>query len=115
MTARAAARMYAALLGHIDGVKLVSPKRLRTIAAPAFSGIDQVMGFPTTWALGYSPARLGSRQSRPGSTIGMIGSNGTAAFADIDSGLAIAVMRNHIVADFSVVAAIDDIITAYDG
>src|ERR1035441_901950 len=79
MTARAATRMYAALLGHIDGVKRVSPERLQTIAAPAFSGIDQVMGFPTTWALGYSPARLGSSQPRPGSTFGMVGSNGTAA------------------------------------
>jgi hypothetical protein len=42
----------------------------------------------------------------------MVGSNGTAAYADIDSGIAVAVMRNHIAADFSVVAAIDDIIAA---
>jgi CubicO group peptidase (beta-lactamase class C family) len=112
MTARAAAQMYAALLGHIDGVKLVSPEHLQTIAAPAFSGIDQVMGFPTTWALGYSPARLGTTQPRPGSTFGMVGSNGTAAYADIDTGVAIAVMRNHTAADFSAVAAIDDIIAA---
>jgi CubicO group peptidase (beta-lactamase class C family) len=115
MTARAAARMYAALLGHIDGLKLVSPERLQKIAVPAFSGIDQVMGFPTTWALGYSPARHGSTQPRSGSTFGMIGSNGTAAYADIDSGVAVAVMRNHIAADFSVVAAIDDIVAANHG
>ncbi len=115
MTARAGARMYAALLGHIDGVKLVSPERLQTIAAPAFSGLDQVMGFPTTWALGYSLARLGSTQPRPGSTFGMVGSNGTAAYADIDSGVAVAVMRNHIAADYSAVAAIDDLIAAADG
>jgi CubicO group peptidase (beta-lactamase class C family) len=105
MTARAAARMYAALLGHIDGVQLISTERLQTIAAPAFSGIDQVMGVPTTWALGYSPARLGSTQPRPGSTFGMVGSNGTAAYADIDSGVAVAGMRNQIAGDFSVVAA----------
>lgn len=113
MTARAAARMYAALLGHIDGVELVSPARLRTNAAPAFSGVDQVMGFPTTWALGYSNARLGSAHSRPGSTFGMIGSNGAAAYADIDSGVAIAVMRNHIAGDLSVIATIDDIVAAH--
>jgi CubicO group peptidase (beta-lactamase class C family) len=112
MTARAAARMYAALLGHIDGVELVSPKHLQRIAAPAFCGIDQVMGFPTAWALGYSNARLGSAQPRPGSTFGMVGSNGTAAYADIDSGVAVAVMRNRIDSDFSIVAAIDDIIAA---
>ncbi|MGI8712269.1 MAG: hypothetical protein ACR2NR_03625 [Solirubrobacteraceae bacterium] len=32
ITARAAARMYSALLGHIDGVKPVSPKHLQMIA-----------------------------------------------------------------------------------
>ena len=73
------------------------------------------MGFPTIWALGYSPARLGSTQPRPGSTFGMVGSNGTAAYADIDSGVAIAVMRNQIASDFSVVAAIDDIVAAHHG
>ena len=64
MSARAVARLYAALLGHIDGVNLVSPERLQTMAAPAFSGTDQVMGFPAECALGYSPARLGSAQPR---------------------------------------------------
>lgn len=110
MSARAVARMYAALLGHIDGVALVSPDHLVTMAAPTFSGIDQVMGFPTTWALGYSTARLGGIDSRPGSTFGMIGSNGSAAYADIDSGIAVAVMRNRIVGDLSAVAEVDRII-----
>lgn len=107
MTARGAARVYAALLGHVDDVRLVSPERLATMAAPSFSGTDQVMGFPTTWAFGYSPARLGGTDSRPGSTFGMVGSNGSTAYADIDSGVAVAVMRNRIVADLSVAAAID--------
>jgi hypothetical protein len=40
----------------------------------------------------------------------MIGSNGSAAYADIDSGVAVAVMRNRIVGDMSAVAAIDRII-----
>jgi CubicO group peptidase (beta-lactamase class C family) len=114
MSARAAARLYAALLGHVDGVHLVSPERLQTMAAPAFSGTDQVMGFPTEWALGYSPARLGTAQPRPGSTFGMVGSNGTAAYADIDSEVVIAVMRNHILGGFSAVTTtIDDLVADY--
>jgi len=104
------ARMYAALLGHIDGIELVSPDRLATMATPTVSGTDQVVGIPTTSALGYSPARPGGVESRPGSTFGMIGSNGSAAYADIDSGVAVAVMRNRIVGDMSAVAAIDRII-----
>lgn len=114
MTARAVARMYAALLGHLDGVRLVSPQRLHMMAATAFSGVDQVMGFPTSWALGYSQARLGA-ESRPGSTFGMVGSNGSAAYADIDSGVAVAVMRNRIIGDFAAVKAIDAIVAAHHG
>ena len=78
--------------------------------SPAGSAIPDA-----TPMLGCSPARLGSTPPRPGSTFGMVGSNGTAAYADIDSGVAVAVMRNHIAADFSVVAAVDDIIAANHG
>jgi hypothetical protein len=67
------------------------------------------MGFPTTLTLGYSPAPNGTA-GRPGSTFGWIGSNGSAAYADIDSDLAVAVMRNRIVGDLSTVAAVDRIV-----
>jgi len=51
-------------------------------------------GLPISWAFGYSPDRPGGVPSRPGSTFGMVGMNGSAAYADIDSGVAVAVMRN---------------------
>ena len=111
MTARGVARMYSALLGHVDGVRLVSPGRLAQMAAVAFTGMDEVMGFPTSWAFGYSPFRPGGVPSREGSTFGMVGMNGSAAYADIDSGVAVAVMRNRFTAgDFSTVALIDRIV-----
>jgi CubicO group peptidase (beta-lactamase class C family) len=110
MSARAVARMYAALLGHIDDIELVFPERLTTMATPALSGTDQVVGIATTTALGYSPAQPGGVGSRPGSTFGWVGSNGSAAYADIDTGVAVAVMRNRIIGDFSAAAAIDRII-----
>ena len=94
MTARGAARMYAALLGHVDGIELVSDRRRTAMAAVAFTGTDEVMGFPASWAFGYSPDRPGGVPSRRGSTFGMVGANGSAAYADVDSGLAVAVMRN---------------------
>jgi CubicO group peptidase (beta-lactamase class C family) len=59
-SARAIARMYAALLGEVDGVRLVSPERLREVSAVAFSGTDQIMGNPVSWALGYSVGRIGT-------------------------------------------------------
>lgn len=113
-TARALARMYAALLGHVDGVRLVAPERLRRMAATAFSGVDQVMGMPTSWGLGYSQVRLGA-PSRQGSTFGMVGSNGCAAYADIDSGVAVAVLRNRVVGDFAAVEAVDAVVAARHG
>ena len=46
-TARGIARIYAALLGEVHGVRLVSPKRLEEISRVAFTGVDEIMGFPT--------------------------------------------------------------------
>lgn len=110
MTARGIARVYSALLGHVDGVTLVSPARLAAMADVAFSGMDEVMGFPITWAYGYSPFRP-SGHGRPGSTFGMIGMNGSAAYADIDSGVAVAVMRNRFAAgDLTTITRIDELI-----
>ncbi|MFC4121773.1 serine hydrolase domain-containing protein [Nonomuraea zeae] len=94
MTARGVARVYSALLGHVEGVELVSPARRTAMAAVQFEGMDEVMGFPITWAFGFSTYRPGDGPARPGSTFGMVGMNGSAAYADIDSGVAVVVMRN---------------------
>ncbi|GAA2413567.1 hypothetical protein GCM10010191_24190 [Actinomadura vinacea] len=85
------ARVYAALLDEVDGVRLVSPERLRELSAPAFEGVDEVMGSPATWALGYPLGPLGP--DRPG-VFGMPGIGGSAAFADPATGTAFAVTKN---------------------
>jgi hypothetical protein len=67
---------------------------------------------PTSWAFGFSPFRPSCR-GRPGSTFGMVGMNGSAAYAyaDIDSGVAVAVMRNRFApGDFGTIARIDQLI-----
>jgi CubicO group peptidase (beta-lactamase class C family) len=107
MTARGAALLYAALLGDVDGVDLVSPARRASMAAVQFEGQDEVMGIPSTWAFGFSRQRPGGVPSRPGSTFGMVGMNGSAAYADIDSGVAVAVMRSRFDSDLTVVSEID--------
>ena len=111
MTARGAARVYAALLGHVDGIELVSPARRTTMGAIHVEGLDEVMGFPSTWAYGFAPHRPGPVASRPGSTFGMFGSNGCAAYADIDSGVAVAVLRNRFDSSgFAAAAEIDRLV-----
>lgn len=109
MTARGAARLYAALLGPLDGVELVSPARRQVMAALTYEGPDEVMGVPTTWAFGFSPFRPGTAP-RPGSTFGMVGANGSAAYADVDSGVAVAVMRNRFSPDLGAVTEVDRIV-----
>jgi CubicO group peptidase (beta-lactamase class C family) len=110
MSARGVARMYSALLGHVNGVSLVSAKRLTAMAAAAFTGMDEVMGFPSQWAFGYSPGRPSGLASRPGSAFGMVGMDGSTAYADIDSGVAFAVMRNCFADDFTAVTRVDQIV-----
>jgi CubicO group peptidase (beta-lactamase class C family) len=81
------------------------------MATVTYRGMDEVMGFPSEWAFGYSPYRAGGGPSREGSTFGMLGINGSGAFADIDSGVALAVMRNRFDAgDMTTLAQIDRIV-----
>jgi hypothetical protein len=77
------------------------------MAAVQFEGQDEVMGFPSTWAFGFSPQRPGGVLSRPGSTFGMVGMNGSAAYADIDTGVAVAVMRSRFDTDLTAVREVD--------
>ena len=111
MSARAMARMYAALLGEVDGVRLVSPERLREISAPAFSGVDQIMGFPSTWALGYSVGRLGTDSQETPTVFGMGGVGGSYAYADTATGVAFAVTKNRLTADFGAAEQLAGIVT----
>jgi CubicO group peptidase (beta-lactamase class C family) len=48
-SARAIARIYAALLGGVDGVRLISAERLRQVTAVAASGVDEVFGNSSSW------------------------------------------------------------------
>jgi CubicO group peptidase (beta-lactamase class C family) len=94
-SARAIARLYAALLGEVDGVRLLPPERLAAATAVSSSGTDEVFGMPTTWALGWS---LGM----PGPTaFGVGGVGGSFAYGDTASGVAFAVTKNRLSPDFT--------------
>ena len=111
MSARAATRLYAALLGHVPGVRLLSDEQLAAVATVVYSGPDRVMEMDNvSWSLGYSPSRPTRAASRPGSTFGMVGTNGSAAYADIDTGVAIALMRNRFSPDFTAITRLDALV-----
>jgi CubicO group peptidase (beta-lactamase class C family) len=111
MSARAMARMYAALLGEVDGVRLVSPERLREISAVAFTGVDQIMGFPSTWALGYSIGRLGTEAQETPTVFGFGGVGGSYAYADTATGVAFALTKNRLTPDFGAAEHVAEIVT----
>jgi len=100
-SARAVARMYAALLTEVDGVRLVSAERLREATAVSASGIDQVFGNPTTWALGYAIGGLGSAAQDSPTVFGLGGVGGSFACGDTATGIAFAVTKNRLTPDFS--------------
>jgi len=111
VTARAVARMYAALLGEVDGVRLISPERLREVSAIAMSGEDQIFGFPTAWGLGYSVGQFMSNARETQHVFGVGGIGGSHAYADKETGTTFALTKNLLTADFSTAEQVGGIVT----
>ncbi len=111
MSARAVAHMYAATLGEVDSVRLLPPARLREVSAVAFSGVDEIMGNPVSWALGYAPGQLGADPQETSTVIGMGGAGGSHAYADTATGVAFALTKNRLTADFSAAQRVAGIVT----
>jgi CubicO group peptidase (beta-lactamase class C family) len=94
-TARALARFYAALIGEVDGHRILEPETLAAATAEQASGIDRILrvpvrigtgfGLPTPDAFWYSPTAFG-----------FPGLGGSLGFADPATGLAFGYVMNHI-------------------
>lgn len=85
--ARSLARVYAALIGEVDGVRVLSEETVAAAAAVQAEGPDQVLLLPSRYGLGFIlPPMLapgcGAR------SFGHPGAGGSLAFADPDAGLA---------------------------
>ncbi|MFG1704993.1 serine hydrolase domain-containing protein [Nonomuraea sp. M3C6] len=110
-SARAIARMYAALLGEVDGMRLISPERLREATAVASSGIDEVFGMPSAWGLGYGIGGPTSTAEESPTVFGVPGAGGSAAWADTATGTAFALTKNKLTNDFAAAELIGGIVT----
>ena len=106
-SARAIARMYAAMLGEVDGVRLLPPGRLKEATAQSASGVDEVFGMPTRWALGYSLGAPGSSET----AFGVGGVGGSFAYGDAATGTAFALTKNRLAQDFNSVTEIIRLVT----
>jgi CubicO group peptidase (beta-lactamase class C family) len=109
VTARAVARMYAALLGEVDGVRLISPARLSEVSAVAMSGTDQIFGFPTTWGLGYAIGQFMSNAEATPQMFGVGGVGGSHAYADRATGTTFALTKNRLAPNFDTAEQIAEI------
>ena len=109
VSARAIAKMYAALCGEADGVRLVSEQRSAELTALGSQGTDQVFGNESSWALGYA---LGWPWDEGGSdrVIGMAGAGGSWAGVDVDRRVSLAVTKNVLSNDFDAVQRIGELV-----
>ncbi|MFF7095316.1 serine hydrolase domain-containing protein [Streptomyces rubradiris] len=96
-TARALARMYAALIGEVDGVRLLSPDALASATEEQASGKDQVMLIPSRFSAGYMLPTESNPMLGPGS-FGHTGRGGSLAFAAPEHGVAFGYAMNTIIA-----------------
>lgn len=93
--ARALARAYAALVGDgVDGVRLLSPERVRLAAEVQYDAVDVIFGTPTARALGF--ARGGCDGARL-EVFGHGGAGGFTAQADATHDLAYALCKTRMV------------------
>ncbi|MBM7787319.1 serine hydrolase domain-containing protein [Tenggerimyces flavus] len=89
-SARAIARMLAALLDEVDGVRLLTEETLRKATAVSIEGVDRIHGVPSRSGLGYALALAGP------TTFGMGGGGGSMAWADPTRGISFAVTKTKL-------------------
>ena len=80
-TARALARLYAAQVGVVDGVRLLAPATVERFRAVQVDGPDLVILVPTRFGLGFALPPMLSPEC-PEGCFGHPGAGGSLAFAD---------------------------------
>ena len=95
-TARGLARMYAALIGEVDGVRLVRPETLAAATKEQAGGKDQVMLIPSRFSSGYMLPTEANPMTSP-SAFGHTGRGGSLGFADLEHGIAFGYVMNNII------------------
>ncbi|MBP5935465.1 serine hydrolase domain-containing protein [Streptomyces acidiscabies] len=95
-TARSLARMYAAVIGEVDGVRLVSEETLAAATKEQASGPDQVMVLPSRFSSGYMLPTEDNPMTGP-NAFGHTGRGGSLGFADPEHGIAFGYAMNNII------------------
>ncbi|MFE6172688.1 serine hydrolase domain-containing protein [Streptomyces sp. NPDC056464] len=92
-TADGLARVYAALIGEVDGVRLFDPATVELARSEESSGPDRILVVNTRFGLGYMLHGTASPLLGPGS-FGHPGRGGALGFADPEAGIAFGYVTN---------------------
>jgi CubicO group peptidase (beta-lactamase class C family) len=111
VTARAIARMYAALLEEVDGTRLLTPERASAVGRVEFTGPDEIFGMPVAWTLGFAHAGPGTQPGEETTWFGWGGVGGSYAGADSATGITLAIGKNRLSVDFTTAAQIGKVVT----
>lgn len=94
-TARAIARLYAALIGEVDTMRVLGAATLATALRPQSEGGDLTLGFPTRFALGYALPSEAFPLLGPGS-FGHGGRGGSVGCAHPPTGITVGYVMNRL-------------------
>ena len=97
VTARSLARMYGALAaeGFVDGIRFLEPKTVLAAGKVQTKDRDRVLGFRMRWRLGYHQGFVADAP-QPRMAFGHFGFGGSGAWADPETGLAMAFTTNRL-------------------
>ena len=94
-SARDLARLYGALVGEVDGVRLLSPQSVEEVTRVQVEGPDAVIMMPTRFGLGFMlPPTLGL--ACPPHSFGHPGAGGSLGFADPERRLGFGYVMNQM-------------------
>ena len=93
--ARSLSRMYAACLGELDGVRLLSDASVARASEVQSSGKDCVIGQPLSFGLGFGLSPTFGPTPGP-KAFGHSGAGGSVAFAEPERGVAFAYVMNQM-------------------
>jgi CubicO group peptidase (beta-lactamase class C family) len=94
-SARALARMYAACLGEVDGVRLLRPETVVAATVPRTSGVDRVIGFRSRFGLGFQ-LPFPERPMAGEGSFGHYGLGGSVGFANRERGFSFGYVVNQM-------------------
>ncbi|MGA4990697.1 serine hydrolase domain-containing protein [Nonomuraea bangladeshensis] len=94
-TARALARFYAALIGEVDGHRVLTPATLAAATKEQVSGVDRILRVPVRIATGFGLPTPDAFWHSP-TAFGFSGHGGSIGYADPATGLAFAYVMNRI-------------------